>query len=96
MYHVVLEEELTIYQAAQLHARCRDALKEHNELLLDFSRVQEVDCSIVQVVLWLQAEARLQHKRLLLSHYSAALIEFLQLTGFVDLLKAEAAPQEGS
>ena len=78
---VVLEPECTIYQAGHLRQWLSDELQRQQALQVDLSHVLEMDCSVLQVLLWLQGEAARQGKSLQLCQPSAGVTELLHLTG---------------
>lgn len=83
---IKLDEECTIYQAAQLRQQLADALIATDSLALDLSAVIEMDCSAAQVLLWLQSEAVRLQKNLSLQHLSAEASDLLRMLGLLALL----------
>ena len=83
---IKLEQECTIYQAAQLRQQLSDALIATDSLALDLSAVVEMDCSAAQVLLWLQSEAIRLQKTLSLQHLSTEASDLLRMLGLLVLL----------
>ncbi|MBX9298154.1 STAS domain-containing protein [Chromobacterium piscinae] len=78
---IVAGHEQTIYQASQWRAELDAALQSGEDILLDLSSIEEIDCSGLQVLLWLQREATRQNRRIGLLDPSRPLGEFLRLMG---------------
>lgn len=83
---ITLEQECTIYQAAQLRQQLSDALIAGDGLQLDLSAIDEMDCSAAQILLWLASEAQRLDKPLSLVRLSAAARELLTMLGLLLLL----------
>lgn len=83
---VKLEQECTIYQAAQLRQQLSDALIATDSLVLDLSAVVEMDSSAAQVLLWLQSEAVRLQKTLSLQYLSTEASDLLRMLGLLVLL----------
>lgn len=83
---ITLEQECTIYQAAQLRQQLADALMAADSLQLDLSAIDDMDCSAAQILLWLTGEARRLDKPLQLQRLSAAARELLTMLGLLLLL----------
>lgn len=83
---ITLEQECTIYQAAQLRQQLSDALIAGDGLQLDLSAIDEMDCSTAQILLWLASEAQRLDKPLSLVRLSAAARELLTMLGLLLLL----------
>lgn len=83
---ITLEQECTIYQAAQLRQQLSDALIAGDGLQLDLSAIDEMDCSAAQILLWLAGEAQRLDKPLSLVRLSAAAHELLTMLGLLLLL----------
>jgi anti-anti-sigma factor len=80
---IKLDEECTIYQAAQLRQQLADALIASDSLTVDLSAVGEMDSSAAQVLLWLNSEAARLQKTLALVQLSAAARELLTMLGLL-------------
>ncbi len=80
---ITLDEECTIYQAAQLRQQLADALIASDSLTVDLSAVGEMDSSAAQVLLWLNSEAARLQKTLALVRLSAAARELLTMLGLL-------------
>lgn len=91
MSKLTLDAECTIYQAAVLHQRCLELLQSTDVMVLDCGQVIEMDSSALQIMLWLQAEARQAGKSMKLSNVSPAVREMLDLTGASLLLQTAMA-----
>ncbi|UTH75045.1 lipid asymmetry maintenance protein MlaB [Chromobacterium sp. IIBBL 290-4] len=74
--------EETIYQAAEFRQRLAEALQGGQDIELDLSMVEEIDCAGMQVLLWLQREASLRGLALRLIAPSAAVRSFARIMGF--------------
>lgn len=92
---ITLEQECTIYQAAQLRQQLSDALVAGDGLQLDLSAIDEMDCSAAQILLWLAGEAQRLDKPLSLIRLSAAARELLTMLGLLLLLPIQDE-EEGS
>lgn len=92
---ITLEQECTIYQAAQLRQQLSDALVVGDGLQLDLSAIDEMDCSAAQILLWLAGEAQRLDKPLSLIRLSAAARELLTMLGLLLLLPIQDE-EEGS
>lgn len=89
---ITLAAEQTIYQAPALHQQLAAALREHPQLEIDLSQIEEIDSAGAQVLLWLQLAAAQQPCQLTLSRPSQAVLEFIRLLGLQQLQNAlEAA-----
>ncbi|MDC7718095.1 STAS domain-containing protein [Vogesella sp. DC21W] len=80
---IKLDEECTIYQAAQLRQQLADALMASDSLTVDLSAVGEMDSSAAQVLLWLHSEATRLQKTLALVQLSAAARELFTMLGLL-------------
>jgi|APCry1669189844_1035258.scaffolds.fasta_scaffold26914_2 anti-sigma B factor antagonist len=89
---ITLAAEQTIYQAPALYQQLAAALREHSQLEIDLSQVEEIDSAGAQVLLWLHQAAQQQPCQLTLSHASPAVVDFIRLLGLQPLQSAlEAA-----
>ncbi len=82
---LVLNEDLTIYNAVTHKATLMDSLNNAAGLDLDLSRVGEIDSAGLQVLILAKHEANRQGKPLHLTAHSAAVLEvidFLNLGAF--------------
>ncbi|PXX48029.1 STAS domain-containing protein [Aquitalea magnusonii] len=93
MSHLItLAAEQTIYQAQAVHQQLAAALREHAQLEVDLSQIEEIDSAGAQVLLWLHRAAQQQSCQLTLSHPSPAVRDFIRLLGLQQLHSAlEAA-----
>ncbi|OVE48714.1 STAS domain-containing protein [Chromobacterium violaceum] len=78
---IIAGHEQTIYQAAQWRAELDAALRSGEDILLDLSAIEEIDCAGAQVLLWLQREGARLERRVELLSPSRALGAFLLLMG---------------
>ncbi|AOZ51728.1 STAS domain-containing protein [Chromobacterium vaccinii] len=78
---IVAGHEQTIYQAAQWRTELEAALRSGEDILLDLSSIEEIDCAGAQVLLWLQREAARLDRRMGLLDPSRPLDEFLRQMG---------------
>lgn len=85
-----IEEEMTIWRAAELRQQLQAALAGGAPLALDLSAVTEVDTSGVQLLLAAAATARQRATELRLVAPSAALRDTLGLLGLHALLEEPA------
>ncbi|MCB1906906.1 MAG: STAS domain-containing protein [Rhodocyclaceae bacterium] len=76
---VVMDAELTIYQAADTHARLLATLADSEALEIDLSGVEEIDSAGVQVLIHLKESARHEARTLRLVGHSRPVIEVLEL-----------------
>lgn len=89
MAHLItLAAEQTIYQAPALHQQLAAALREHAQLEIDLSQVEEIDSAGAQVLLWLHQAAQRQSCQLTLRQPSQAVLEFIRLLGLQALQSA--------
>lgn len=77
--HVLVQGELTIYAATELSGLLIDVLNQHTTLHLDLSHVSEVDSAGVQVLFFIQEEARRQEKTVSYCHIPVVLSDLLRL-----------------
>ncbi|RQO76301.1 hypothetical protein DBR44_06410 [Aquitalea sp. FJL05] len=95
MAHLItLAAEQTIYQAPALHQQLAAALREHAQLEIDLSQIEEIDSAGAQVLLWLHQAAPQQPCQLTLRHASPALVDFIRLLGLQALQSALEAADE--
>ncbi|MGB0126061.1 MAG: STAS domain-containing protein [Rhodocyclaceae bacterium] len=74
-----VEEELTIYHAAQLKEALLAGLSQGEALEVDLSQVAEIDSAGVQLLVLLKREAAAAGKRLSLVGHSPAVLSVLDL-----------------
>ena len=93
MSHLItLAAEQTISQAQAVPQQLAAALREHAQLEVDLSQIEEIDSAGAQVLLWLHRAAQQQSCQLRLSHPSPAVRGFIRLLGLQQLHSAlEAA-----
>ncbi|MDP9529211.1 STAS domain-containing protein [Pseudomonas protegens] len=83
---LILDNALTIYTAADTKLVLSNVLNGAQELRLNLSAVEEVDCAGLQLLLAVCQEAQRQHISLHLEEASLAITELLQLSGLRGLL----------
>ncbi|MBL8484533.1 MAG: STAS domain-containing protein [Rhodocyclaceae bacterium] len=79
---ILLEQELTIYNAAEIRQCLAAALAQHDGVELDLSKVCEMDCAGVQLLLFLKKEAQRLGKQARIVGHSPEVretIDFLNL-----------------
>jgi anti-sigma B factor antagonist len=81
---LVANTDMTIYAATENLDELIKSYTEFNELEMDLSSVEEVDCSGVQLLLALTHSAELQGKQFSLSNASAAMLEVMNLLNIKD------------
>jgi len=103
MSAIVMEEEMTIYRAAELRLLLADAVAGGGEIELDLSGVAEIDCSGIQLLLAARKSAQERGAVLRLSGHSPAVIEAFELLDLmahfgdhVVIAPAAAAAQTGA
>ncbi len=77
--HVLIQGDLTIYAATELNGLLGDVIKQHDQLEIDLSQVQEVDSAGLQVLFFIQTEATRQQKSVIYSHLPEEMTSLLQL-----------------
>jgi anti-sigma B factor antagonist len=85
---IVLEGNLTIYEAAALKDKVLSALQGSTGLELDVSQVPEIDTAGVQLLVLLQREARAAGKPLRLVGSNQLIGEVFSLLSLGDLIEA--------
>ncbi|OHX13979.1 STAS domain-containing protein [Chromobacterium sphagni] len=86
--------EQTIYQAAELLAQLRQALRGEEAILLDLSAVEEIDCAGAQVLVWLLREGSRLGLPVSLHAPSKAVRDFVRLMGLQRDLPLEAQGED--
>ncbi|MBS4098787.1 MAG: STAS domain-containing protein [Sulfuricella sp.] len=76
-----IEGELSIFTAAAIRERLLDSLADGAEIEVDLSKVSEIDCAGVQLMVAAQREATARSKSLRFVSYSPAVLELLDLCG---------------
>lgn len=76
-HRIELEQNLTIYHAADIKARLLGELAAHPTLELDLSHVGEVDTAGVQLLLLLKREAQRLGKEARIVNHSPAVLEVI-------------------
>jgi anti-anti-sigma factor len=74
-----IEDEMTIYTAAELKNELLDYLVNAHELEIDLSAVSEIDSSGLQILLLIKREADSENKSLTLINHSQAVLEVFEL-----------------
>ena len=81
-------EKLTIYEVESFH---KDLLqlcsKEEKALILDFSGVQKIDMTAIQLLLSTQKTCEQKSSQLILENVSSDLLETIRIAGCQTLLK---------
>ena len=81
---IKIENEMTIYNAADIKSSLFDALNKCKELELDLSKVSEMDSAGIQLLLLAKREAVNLNKQLRLTNHSDAALELLNLYQLAD------------
>ena len=89
-----IEDELTIYTAADSKQQLMDVLAAHPAFVVELSAVSEIDTSGVQLLLMVQREAQRLGKTLTLSGASPAVQEVIGLLNLSELSAAQTASEE--
>jgi len=77
--NIVIEEDMTIYNAATQKQMLLEALQDCQQLDLDLSQVSEMDTAGFQLLLLSKREALKANKTIHLTAHSKAVIELLEL-----------------
>ncbi|MBL8473835.1 MAG: STAS domain-containing protein [Rhodocyclaceae bacterium] len=97
---IVIEQDLTIYNAAEIKRRLLDGMAASDSVELDLSRVFEMDSSGVQLLLFLKKEAQRLGKEARIVGHSPTVretIDFLNLAARLgDPMVLPPAPQPPS
>jgi anti-anti-sigma factor len=80
MQTLVIEDELTIFTAAELKTRLLAFLNSADELEIDLSKIEEMDTAGVQLLILLKREAAQAGKKLRFVMHSKVVLEILELT----------------
>lgn len=80
MQTLVIEDELTIFTAAELKTRLLAFLNSSDELEVDLSKIEEMDTAGVQLLILLKREAAQAGKKLRFVMHSKVVLEILELT----------------
>lgn len=75
-----VEDELTIYTAAEQKQALLALLEDCQELVLDLSPVSEMDSAGLQVLLLLKQHAETHHREFHIVNHAQAVVEVLELT----------------
>ena len=81
-FRIALEQDLTIYNAAEIKTRLMTELSAHEQLELDLSKISEMDTTGVQLLLLLKREAQRLGKQARIVGHSQEVqetIDFLNL-----------------
>ncbi|PRP71909.1 hypothetical protein BUE93_04510 [Chromobacterium amazonense] len=78
---LVAGHEQTIYQAAQWRADLEQALRSEEDIVLDLSTIEALDCAGAQVLIWLRREAERRGRKVDLRDPSRCVREFALLMG---------------
>jgi anti-sigma B factor antagonist len=80
MLQQTLDEELTIYTAAEYKPKLLAMLAQDDELELSLSKIQEIDSAGLQLLILMKREAARLNKVLSFVGHSSAVIDVLELT----------------
>lgn len=93
MYHLqptaqgfLIQGDLTIFHAAEIHAELRAALERKVPVGLDLSGVEEMDSAGAQILLWLKREARGQGQAAPFVNHSPVVVEVLDQLSLAGVL----------
>lgn len=76
--HMQIQGEMTIYSALELKSSLIDCLNNSQEMVIDLSSVDEMDCSGVQLLVLIKREALKAGKVLHLVQHSPAALEAME------------------
>jgi len=80
MQTLTLEDELTIFTAADLKPQLLNFLNEDDELEIDLSKIVEMDTAGLQLLILIKREANKAGKKLHFIFHSKTVLEILELT----------------
>jgi len=80
MQTLTLEDELTIFTAAELKPQLLNFLNAENELEIDLSKIVEMDTAGLQLLILIKREANKAGKKLHFIFHSKTVLEILELT----------------
>ncbi|WP_150048015.1 MULTISPECIES: STAS domain-containing protein [Methylomonas] len=80
MQTLTLEDELTIFTAAELKPQLLNFLNSENELEIDLSKIVEMDTAGLQLLILIKREANKASKKLHFIFHSKTVLEILELT----------------
>lgn len=83
---VVINDELTIYTAAEMKTRLLELLADNRLLEISLAGVSEIDSAGVQIILLLRREAERLEKELIFVNHSTAVLDVLELLNLVSYL----------
>ena len=95
--HVCVSDEMTIYTANQHKRKFQEVWEQADDIELDLSAVNEMDCAGVQLLIQLKHEANLCGKSVRYLNHSQLVLDVFELlnltSGFSDpvVLKAKGA-----
>ncbi|RHX86707.1 STAS domain-containing protein [Leptospira stimsonii] len=85
---IVIEGELTIYDALELKGSFDEILKNKNSILeIDLSKITKIDTSCLQILLALKMEARKKEFTIRLINHSHAVLKLIDLYGLTGFLR---------
>lgn len=94
---VALPERAGLPQAEEIAGRIREALEEENpEVVIDASRVEGTDLSLLQILIAAKSAADERGKRLTVTGIPAALAGIAELAGLGNILAAFADEEGGT
>ncbi len=80
---VLVQDEMTIYSAAEMKEKLTALLQQGDHLELDLSAVEELDSAGLQILLLLKQEAQRHEKVFHMTRHSQAVIAILELLNLV-------------
>lgn len=81
---IVLKGLLTVNDAEQLHKHLMGKLKENDSIVIDFSELEDLDVSIIQLICALYLECKKQKKEFSIKGaFHADVKNFLFYSGFI-------------
>lgn len=84
--HLVIEDELSIYTAAEQKDELLQLLNDAKDMEIDLSMVTDMDSAGLQLLILLKQEAEQQGKQLRLLNHSQAVFEIIELLDVSALL----------
>ena len=59
---IILDQDISVKKIADFHANVLKSLEDDDEVVIDFSNVERVDCSLVQVIIAAGRKAKIEGK----------------------------------
>jgi anti-anti-sigma factor len=85
MHSLAIEDELTIFTAAEQKKHLLAFLQTDNELEINLANVSEIDTAGLQILILLKREAASNHKKISFVMHSKAVLEILELANLTTL-----------